>query len=69
MMIVFYPSKKEMKGHIGEPLLYRETSMFGNEFKADGEFCVSNRPQITRVKGREFFATVTMKDGKIAGVK
>ena len=69
MMIVYYPSKKEMKLHIGESLDFSETSMFGAEFKENGSFCVSNRPHLTRVKGREFFATVTMKDGLIASVK
>lgn len=42
--------------------------MFGNEFKDNGQFCVSNRPSITGIKGREFFATVHMADGKIAKV-
>ena len=68
MLIALYASKKEMKEQIGQSLRYRETSMFGPEYKANGTFPVSNRPSITGIKGREFFAEVTMKDGKIAKV-
>jgi hypothetical protein len=68
-MIVFnYPSKKVLKENIGQPLRYIETSMFGEEYVRDGQLTGANRPHITG-RGREFFATVTMRDGKIAGVK
>lgn len=68
-MIVFnYPSKKVLKENIGQPLQYIETSMFGDEYVRDGQLTGANRPHITGL-GREFFATVTMRDGKIAGVK
>ena len=66
-LIVRYPSKKELKAHIGQPLRYIETSVFGPEYRDNGSFAVANRPHITRM-GREFFAEVTMKDGKIAKV-
>lgn len=68
MMIALYTSKKELKDNIGQPLKYRETSMFGAEYKPDGSFAVCNRPSITGIKGREFFATVTMAGGRIAKV-
>jgi len=68
-MIVFnYPSKKVLKENIGQPLRYIETSMFGEKYVRDGQLTGANRPHITGL-GREFFATVTMRDGKIAGVK
>ena len=68
-MIVFnYPSKKVLKENIGQPLRYIETSMFGAEYVSDGQLTGANRPHITG-RGREFFATVTMRGGKIAGVK
>ena len=68
-MIIFnYASKKELKEHIGKPLRYIETSMFGPEYRDDGMLTGANRPHITG-KGREFFANVTMRDGLIAGVK
>jgi len=68
-MIVFnYPSKKVLKENIGQPLQYIETSLFGDEYVRDGQLTGANRPHITG-RGREFFATVTMRDGKIAGVK
>ncbi len=73
-MLVCYPSKKFLKAEVGNTLRYRETSMFGEEFKSDGTFAVAYRPAIwpykgpCGTKGREFFASVTMKDGLIAKV-
>lgn len=64
MLIVNYPSKKAMREHIGQPLDFTETSMFGPEYRADGTFTGSNRPHITGHK-REFFAQITMRDGLI----
>lgn len=66
-LVVKYPSKKEMKEHVGKPLRYIETSLFGEEYRANGVLTVANRPHITGM-GREFFANVTMKDGVIAKV-
>lgn len=67
-MIIFnYPSKKNLKEHIGAPLDYIETSLFGAEYAADGTLVGANRPHITN-KGREFFASVTMSNGLIAKV-
>jgi hypothetical protein len=68
-MIVFnYPSKKELKANIGQPLKYIETSMFGDEYVSDGVLTGANRPHITG-RGREFFARVTMEDGLIKLVR
>ena len=68
-MIIFnYASKKELKSAIGQPLDYIETSMFGEEYKADGLLTGANRPHITH-KGREFFANVVMQNGLIKSVK
>ena len=68
-MIVFnYPSKKVLKENIGNPLNYIETSVFGEEYVLNGMLFGANRPHITGI-GREFFAKVTMQDGKIARVK
>ena len=68
MLIVHYSSKKELKASIGNALKYSETSMFGPEYSDNGTFTASNRPQITGIKGREFFAQITMLDGKISKV-
>ena len=68
MMILNYPSKKELKENIGQSLRYTETSMFGPEYVDDGNFTGCNRPHLTGYK-REFFAEVSMLDGKIAKVK
>lgn len=59
-----YKAKKDLKVSVGKPLGYRETSMFGNEYKADGKFVVVG-PSATE---RKWFAEVTMKDGLIAKV-
>lgn len=67
-LIAVYPSKKECKENIGKPLKYTETSMFGPEYKADGELTVCNRPHITKL-GREWFGQVTMENGLIKSVK
>jgi hypothetical protein len=67
MMIVHYDSKKDLKAHIGEPLKYTETSVFGPEYVPNGSFCVARRPHL-QGGGREFFAKVTMKNGLIEKV-
>lgn len=68
-MIVFdYPSKKVLKENVGNRLRYIETSIFGEEYVSTGKLTGANRPHITG-QGREFFATVTMKDGLIARVE
>lgn len=68
MLVTGYKSKAELKASIGKELRYRETSMFGDEFRPNGEFTVAHRPAVTGLPGREFFARVTMKDGLIAKV-
>lgn len=71
MMLIFnYESKKQLKESIGQALRYTETSPFGAEFRPDGTLCGSNRPQLPEGTGkREFFASVTMRDGVIARVE
>lgn len=69
MLLHGYKSKKELKEHIGESLNYEETSLFGPEYTPNGTFCAAHRPAITGGKGREFFAKITMVDGKIAKVE
>jgi hypothetical protein len=68
MLIFDYPSKKVLRERIGQPLVYRETSMFGEEYLRNGWITGSNRPHITGHK-REFFARVKMEDGRIAKVE
>ena len=67
-MIAIYPSKKALKAEVGQRLRYIETSLFGDEYRADGVLTVANRPHITKI-GREFFARVTMVGGLIAKVE
>ena len=68
MMLFNYKSKKEMQENIGNHLDYTETSIFCDEYKSNGTFCGSNRPHITGIKGREFFANVTIRNDKIVRV-
>ena len=68
MLVVNYPSKKNLKENIGKRLSYTETSIFGNEYKSNGLLTVANRPHITGL-GREFFAQVTMQNDIIVKVK
>jgi hypothetical protein len=68
-MIIFnYPSKKVLKENVGHHLSFIETSIFGAEYVRTGTMIGANRPHITG-QGREFFASVTMKDGLIVSVK
>ena len=68
-MIIFdYPSKKVLRDEIGQPLRWIETSMFASEYRDSGTLTGAHRPTVTG-KGKEFFATVTMKDGLITKVR
>tara|TARA_B100000242_G_C43017098_1_gene473018 strand:+ start:754 stop:960 length:207 start_codon:yes stop_codon:yes gene_type:complete len=68
MLVVNYPSKKNLKENVGKRLSYTETSISGNEYKSNGLLTVANRPHITGL-GREFFAQVTMQNDIIVKVK
>lgn len=68
MLIFNYPTKKELKACIGQELKYTETSIFGLEYKSNGKLVGCNRPHLTGYK-REFFANVTLVDGKITKVE
>ena len=67
MLIFDYPSKKELKTMIGERLNYKETSLFGEEYRPTGKLVGCNSPHLTGHK-REFFAEVTLYDGFITAV-
>jgi hypothetical protein len=67
MLLALYPSKTMLKACVGESLNYRETSLFGPEYRSDGELTVANRPHLSGI-GREFFATVTMRNDRIVKV-
>ena len=68
MLIARYASKKDCKASVGKCLRYTETSLFGEEYRDNGQFVVANRPHITGM-GREWFGKITMKDGLIAKVE
>jgi hypothetical protein len=60
-----YPTKKALREAKGQPLRYSETSMFGAEYRPNGTFPVVGPSAYER----KWYAQVTMRDGKIAGVK
>lgn len=66
MMGASYATKKDLKAAIGQKLEYVETSLFGAEFKPNGELTVVGPCAHTN---RKWYANVTMKDGKILKVK
>ena len=60
-----FKTKKELKAAIGKEPRFIETSMFGSEYKGDGKYIiVGPSPAV-----RKWYATVTVTDGLIAGVK
>ena len=74
LLVIGYTSKKELAASAGKPLRYKETSMFGEEFKRDGVLTVAHRPLLLPLSqrkgaGREFFDQVTMRNGLIDSVK
>lgn len=64
MMGAIYNTKKALKASVGKELHYEETSMFGEEYRANGTFAVVGPSP----RKRTWFASVTMKDGLIAKV-
>lgn len=70
-LLVCYPSKKALKEAIGTRLVFRETSVFSNQYSENDRFPVAYRPSIWRHKdgGREFFAEVKIENGLIAKVE
>lgn len=65
MMGASYQTKKLLKASIGQRLRYIETSMFGEEYTPNGQFCVVGPDPYNK---RSWYATVVMKDGLIAKV-
>ena len=62
MIIANYKHKKDLKASIGKGLMYRETSIFGPEYRRAGTFCVTNHKH-------SWFAEVTMKNSYISKVR
>lgn len=65
MMVASYKTKKDLKAAIGQGLLYVETSMFGPEYKPDGQFAVVGPGAYQR----KWYAEVTMQGGLIKAVR
>lgn len=65
MLAAYYLTKRVLKESIGKPLRYKETSVFGPEYRDDGTFCVVGPTE----HNRKWYANVTMQDGLITKVK
>ena len=65
MMGASYKTKKDLKAAIGQGLRYVETSLFGEEYRDTGKFCVVGPCAYTN---RKWYAEVTMAEGKIVKV-
>lgn len=62
----YYPTKKALKACIGQPLRYAETSLFGEEYRANGKVMMVGPDAYNK---RTWYATITMKDGVIEHVE
>lgn len=60
-----YRFKKDLKAAVGQPLRVVETSMFGEEYNPNGQNIVVGPDAYTK---RDWFATVTCRDGIITEV-
>ena len=66
-MLANYKTKKSLKESVGDELNYTETSMFGEEYPANGTGCVTVvGPSATN---RKWFASVEVFENKIVKVK
>lgn len=61
-----YKTKKALKESVGRSLDYIETSLFGAEYKGDGNYTVVGPDPY---RARNWFATVSVVNGVIAKVK
>ena len=60
-----FKTKKELKAAVGQRRpSFIETSMFGNEYKGDGEYTIVGPDPYDR----RWYATITVKDGLISKV-
>ena len=65
MLAANYKTKKLLKESVGEPLLFTETSLFGEEYQATGKlYVVGPAPY-----DRRWYAEVWMSEGLIIKVK
>ena len=65
MMGAPYKTKKELKENVGKPIRVIETSIFGEEYKDTGKFCVVGPDPYNN---RKWYAEVTMEKGIIIKV-
>jgi len=65
MLAASYPTKKAMREAKGTPLLYIETSIFGPDYKGDGNYVVVGPSPYNR----KWYGQVVVKGGVIHSVK
>ena len=64
MLVANYPTKRDLRASIGQPLRYEETSLFGPEYKSDGTFPVVG----PGAYDRKWYAKVTLENGIVVAV-
>lgn len=64
MLVATYPTKKRLKESLKKRLNYRETSIFGIEYKSNGTFAVVG----PSAYNRKWYAQVTMENNLIKKV-
>ena len=60
-----FKTKKALKDGIGQRPNFIETSLFGPEYKGDGDYTIVGPCPYTQ---RKWYATITVADGKISKV-
>jgi hypothetical protein len=61
-----YKTKKDIKANIGKRLRFTETNAFSTEYTDNGKVTMVGPCAYTN---RKWYATITMKDGKIEKVQ
>ena len=64
MLIAYYATNKALNESIGKPLKYKETSVFGPEYQANGVICVAGPSE----DDPRWYAMVEMENGLIKSI-
>lgn len=67
-VIVAYPDKETLKQNVGQPLLTIRTDN-SPPIKETGRMVVSNKPSVSKIGKKQFYAVVFVRDGKIESVQ
>jgi len=68
-LLFLYPTKSHLHKEMGKPLAYEETSIFGAEYKGDGEYYGGGNLSLDWRLGRRWDALITIDNGVISKIK